>query len=82
MLCMTPCTVDSPRPLPLPNGLVEISGSKTLSESAESADMLSISPKTVETHRSELMQKLDTRDVPGLVRYAIRHGLISVDQDS
>ena len=45
----------------------------------EIADMLSISPKTVETHRSQLMQKLDIRDVPGLVRYAIRHGLISVD---
>jgi DNA-binding NarL/FixJ family response regulator len=43
------------------------------------ADTLSISPKTVETHRSQLMQKLDIRDVPGLVRYAIRHGLISVD---
>lgn len=45
----------------------------------EIADMLSISPKTVETHRTQLMQKLDIRDVPGLVRYAIRHGLISVD---
>ena len=43
------------------------------------ADMLSISPKTVETHRSQLMQKLDIHDVPGLVRYAIRQGLISVD---
>ncbi|MDH5215492.1 MAG: response regulator transcription factor [Gammaproteobacteria bacterium] len=42
------------------------------------ADLLSISPKTVETHRSQLMQKLDIHDVPGLVRYAIRHGLISV----
>jgi DNA-binding NarL/FixJ family response regulator len=45
----------------------------------EIADLLSISPKTVETHRSQLMQKLEIRDVPGLVRYAIRHGLISVD---
>jgi DNA-binding NarL/FixJ family response regulator len=43
------------------------------------ADTLSISPKTVETHRSQLMQKLDIHDVPGLVRYAIRHGLIGVD---
>jgi DNA-binding NarL/FixJ family response regulator len=42
------------------------------------ADVLSISPKTVETHRSQLMKKLDIYDVPGLVRYAIRHGLISV----
>lgn len=43
------------------------------------AETLSISPKTVETHRSQLMQKLDIYDVPGLVRYAIRNGLISVD---
>jgi DNA-binding NarL/FixJ family response regulator len=43
------------------------------------AEILSISPKTVETHRSQLMQKLAIYDVPGLVRYAIRNGLISVD---
>ena len=43
------------------------------------AELLSISAKTVETHRSQLMQKLDIFDVPGLVKYAIRHGLASVD---
>ena len=31
--------------------------------------------KTVETHRAQIMQRLDIRDVPGLVRFAIRHGL-------
>lgn len=45
----------------------------------EIADALSISPKTVETHRSHLMQKLNIHDVPGLVRYAIKQGLVSVD---
>ncbi|MBT8080481.1 MAG: response regulator transcription factor [Gammaproteobacteria bacterium] len=45
----------------------------------EIADELSISPKTVETHRSHLMQKLNIHDVPGLVRYAIKQGLVSVD---
>ncbi len=43
------------------------------------AELLSISAKTVETHRSQLMQKLDIFDVPGLVKYAIRNGLASVD---
>lgn len=43
------------------------------------AALLSISPKTVETHRGHLMQKLNIHDVAGLVRYAIKHGLITVD---
>ena len=40
------------------------------------ADRLHVSVKTVETHRSQLMKRLNIRDVPGLVRYAIRIGLI------
>jgi DNA-binding NarL/FixJ family response regulator len=40
------------------------------------AKALSISPKTVETHRAHIMQRLDIHDVPGLVRYAMRTGLI------
>jgi DNA-binding NarL/FixJ family response regulator len=43
------------------------------------AAKLDISPKTTETHRSQLMDALDIHDVAGLVRYAIRSGLISVD---
>lgn len=43
------------------------------------ADMLSVSVKTVETHRAQLMDRLEIRDVPGLVRYAIRTGLIHSD---
>jgi DNA-binding NarL/FixJ family response regulator len=35
--------------------------------------------KTVDTHRSELMRRLDIHDVAGLVRYAIRTGLVSTD---
>jgi DNA-binding NarL/FixJ family response regulator len=45
----------------------------------EMAESLSISAKTVETHRSQLMQKLNIFDVPGLVKFAIRHGMVSVD---
>ncbi len=38
---------------------------------------LDISVKTVESHRAELMARLGLHDVAGLVRFAIRHGLIS-----
>ena len=41
----------------------------------EIAVRLGISAKTVETHRSKLMQKLDIHDTAGLVRYAIRQGV-------
>jgi DNA-binding NarL/FixJ family response regulator len=43
------------------------------------AGILSISVKTVETHRAQLMERLDIHDVPGLVRFAIRAGLVSLD---
>lgn len=43
------------------------------------AQMLEISVKTVETHRSQLMERLDIHDVAGLVRYAIIVGLIEVE---
>ena len=43
------------------------------------AQMLEISVKTVETHRSQLMDRLDIHDVAGLVRYAIIVGLVEVD---
>ena len=47
--------------------------------SAEIAGILSLSPKTVETYRSHLMQKLGISDVPGLVKFAIRYGLTSLE---
>jgi DNA-binding NarL/FixJ family response regulator len=40
---------------------------------------LGLSVKTVETHRAQLMERLGIRDVAGLVRLAIRAGLISSD---
>lgn len=39
------------------------------------ADKLSVSTKTIETHRTQIMQRLDIHDLAGLVRYAIRCGL-------
>ena len=43
----------------------------------EIAGVLGVSVKTVETHRARLMERLDIHDVPGLVRFAIRTGLVS-----
>ena len=45
----------------------------------EIANLLSISVKTVETHRMQLMERLDIHDVAGLVRFAIRVGLVSIE---
>jgi DNA-binding NarL/FixJ family response regulator len=35
----------------------------------------------VETHRSDLMERIGIRDVAGLVVYAIRNGLIDIDHE-
>jgi len=45
--------------------------------SAEIASAINLSPKTVETYRSRIMQKLDVHDVPGLVKFALQHGVTS-----
>ena len=42
----------------------------------EIAGLLGVSVKTIESHRTRLMEKLDIRQTAGLVRYAIRRGLI------
>jgi DNA-binding NarL/FixJ family response regulator len=44
------------------------------------AHLLNLSVKTVETHRAQLMERLEIRDVPGLVRYAVRVGLVASDK--
>lgn len=45
----------------------------------EIAQRLGISIKTVETHRAQLMERLDIHDITGLVRYAIRMGIVPPD---
>jgi DNA-binding NarL/FixJ family response regulator len=45
----------------------------------EIAKTLDLSIKTVETHRTRIMDRLGIHDVPGLVRFAIRAGLVSPD---
>jgi DNA-binding NarL/FixJ family response regulator len=50
-------------------------------EGKSSADIgrtLFISPKTVETYRSRLMQKLGISDLAGLIRFAMQHGITSL----
>ncbi|HEX9194208.1 MAG TPA: response regulator transcription factor [Burkholderiales bacterium] len=43
----------------------------------EIAYRLELSVKTIETHRAQLMERLQIRDIAGLVKYAIRYGLVS-----
>ena len=46
---------------------------------AEVAELLHLSPRTVETYRARLMQKLQLEDLVALVKFAIRNGMSSVD---
>jgi DNA-binding NarL/FixJ family response regulator len=43
------------------------------------ADQLGLSRKTIDVHRTNLMRKLDLHDVTEVVKYALRHGIISLD---
>jgi DNA-binding NarL/FixJ family response regulator len=56
--------------------LRQIAEGKTTKAVARS---LGVSVKTVETHRTHLMGRLDIHDVAGLVRFAIRIGLVQTD---
>lgn len=42
----------------------------------EIAERLGISPRTVDTHRRNLLQKLDVKNTAGLVKYAIQHNIL------
>jgi DNA-binding NarL/FixJ family response regulator len=50
------------------------------SSTREVASALRIAVKTVETHRAQLMERLNIHDVAGLVRYAIKKGLVNLDK--
>ena len=47
--------------------------------SAKIGEILFISPKTVDTYRSRMMEKLNISDLPALVKFAIRHGLTPLE---
>ena len=44
------------------------------------AKTLHLSVKTIETHRAQLMERLDIHDVAGLVRYAVKIGLVQTNE--
>jgi len=46
----------------------------------EVAFELELSAKTVESHRAQLMQRLDIRDLAGLVVYALRHRIVDMEE--
>jgi DNA-binding NarL/FixJ family response regulator len=46
---------------------------------AEAAVILGLSPRSVETYRLRLMQKLGIKDLPTLVKFAIRHGMTTLE---
>ena len=48
--------------------------------SREIAEILHISPKTVEKHRSSMMRKLNLNNLSELIKYAIRKGFIELDE--
>jgi DNA-binding NarL/FixJ family response regulator len=50
------------------------------SSTKDIARKLNLSVKTVETHRAQLMERLDIHEVAGLVRFAIRHGLVNTEK--
>ena len=47
--------------------------------SAQIAATLNLSPKSVDTYRSRVMQKLHINDAAGLIKFAIQHGITSVE---
>lgn len=64
----------SPRQIEILKAIAEGGSTK------EIAFDLGVSVKTVETHRAQIMERLDTRDIAGLVRFAVRVGLVSLDR--
>lgn len=70
----TPAEVLTPRQREILQLIAEGNNTK------EIAYQLNVSAKTIETHRAQLMERLDIRDVPGLVRYAIRTGIATSDK--
>ena len=55
--------------MPVPNSVLEGWGSKQI------ADRLGISIKTVDSHRHQIMERLDLHSVAELTKFAVREGL-------
>jgi DNA-binding NarL/FixJ family response regulator len=71
---LNPSTRENPALTPREREIVQLvaEGKST----KEVADKLNISPKTAETHRTNIMRKLNLHSVSELVRYAIRNKLV------
>jgi DNA-binding CsgD family transcriptional regulator len=48
--------------------------------SRDIGDRLSISPRTVETHRTNLMRKMGLRSHTDLIRYALKKGILPMEE--
>ncbi len=68
-----PLDILTPRQREILQLIVEGNSTKDISE------QLGVSIKTVETHRTLMMERIDIYDIPGLVRFALRTGLIKDD---
>lgn len=73
------------RPLEDPLGVLSGRERQVLQMMAEGRSMaeigtaLTLSPRTIETYRARMMEKLGVRDMAGLVKLAILHGLIALE---
>ncbi len=64
------------RPLLTPRQTDVLRGIASGLSTKEIAHGLGISAKTVETHRLQIMKRLEIRTIPGLVRYALQHDVL------
>ena len=64
------------RPVRSGEFLISDSGTQSTKTIARSLD---ISVKTVESHRAQVTEKLSIHDIAGLVRFAIRTGIVKVE---
>ena len=71
--CRTGCEALTPRQREVLKLIAEGNSTKQI------AVILKISVKTVETHRMQLAERLDIHDTAGLVRYAVKVGIIGLE---
>jgi len=71
---LNPITRENPALTPREREIVQLVAEGRSTK--ELADRLGISPKTAETHRTNIMRKLNVHSVSEVVRYAIRNKLV------